>query len=296
MLLMMMLMEVLLLMLMMMRDHSRRGAVVGAEPGRIHYRERGHLVGVHRAGGGAAPLAVPPAAAAARAGRRGRRLRRGDHGGAGGGDGGNGLGDGGEVGAGAALEVLGRRPRRVRGGEDGLAEGAPELHGLGQPRVGVVDEHGLQVRPVPRALPLDGLRPYHHQPLVALVHRLGRQLVRRGRHRDRLRLRRRRRRLRGVRGGRHSTRDGVSSEPPVPRFSHSRLTRAKGKDTQKISGRSRVGRVLEERGSWHFSFAREGKWKQGADLQTRQEERERGALVKEGEGEGEEGEEGRERK
>jgi hypothetical protein len=78
----------------------------------------------------------------------------------------------GEVGAGAALEVLGRRARGVGGGEYGGAEGAAELDGLGRHAgVGGRDEDGLEVRPVPGALALDRLRPHRQEAVVPLLRR-----------------------------------------------------------------------------------------------------------------------------
>lgn len=69
-----------------------------------------------------------------------------------------------EIGAGATLEMLGSRSRRVGSGEERVTEGAFELDG-------VVQQHGLEVGPVPRAFAFDGARAHCEKALVALPRR-----------------------------------------------------------------------------------------------------------------------------
>ena len=59
--------------------------------------------------------------------------------------------------------------RRVGSGEEGIAEGAFEFDGFGEAGVGVRDENGLEVGPVPGAFALDGLCADSEEALEALV-------------------------------------------------------------------------------------------------------------------------------
>jgi len=91
---------------------------------------------------------------------------------------GNGFGGGVEIGARAALEVFGGGAGRVGSGENGVAEGATEFHRFGESRFGVVNQQRLEVRPVPCAFTLYRFVSNHQKPLVALLRRLRRRLVR----------------------------------------------------------------------------------------------------------------------
>lgn len=102
--------------------------------------------------------------------------------------------------------------RWVRSGEIGVAEGALELDRFGESCISVMNQHGLEVSPVPGPFALYSLGPHHHQPFVPLVHGFRRQLVGRDRVHRRLRLRR------GGVGGRHCRDPSEGQEKDVEAF------------------------------------------------------------------------------